>query len=99
MADRVSMSSARFNALVTAASRVGCICPNPANREHDGRCIGCWALAKRVEHLRYLLARTSSPTLTRILGECEEEQQFRARELPKAERRFLDAQKADEANG
>lgn len=89
---RVSMGTTRFNALVSAASKTGCICPNPATREHDGKCIGCWALAKRMDHIRNLLAHTTSPTLALILEECEEEQRFRARELPKAEQRFLAAQ-------
>lgn len=95
---RVSMPRARFDALVTAASRVGCICPNPENREHEGKCIGCWALAKRIEHIRELLTHTSSPALSLILEECEEEQQFRAKELPAAERRFAEARAQDEVS-
>lgn len=99
---RVSLPRPRFEALVRAASKVGCICPNPANREHDGKCIGCWALAKRVEHIRNLetererLGLQPVQTLARILEECEEEQQFRAKEIPAAERRFKAAREAEE---
>lgn len=93
---RVSLPRPRFEALVRAASKVGCICPNRENREHDGKCIGCWALAKRIEHLRELAAVTTSQAIKLILAECEEEQQFRAKEIPAAERRFNAAREAEE---
>lgn len=92
---RVSLPASRFQALVMAASKVGCVCAAPEYREHDGMCIGCWALGKRVAHLRELLACSSSATLSRILAECEEEQSFRAREIPNAEKRLAEARKAN----
>jgi hypothetical protein len=91
---RVSVPASRFAALVRFASMVGCICGDPANREHGGKCIGCWALAKRIENLRQLAP--GSPTLTRYLAESESEQRFRAESLPAAERRLADARKEDE---
>lgn len=65
---RVSLPRPRFEALVRAASKVGCICPNPANREHDGKCIGCWALAKRIEHLREIAAVSDSKAIKPCLS-------------------------------
>lgn len=93
---RVSLPRPRFEELVRFASKVGCICANRANREHDGKCIGCWALAKRIEHLRELAAVTTSQAIKLILAECEEEQEFRAKSLPAAEQRFNAAREAEE---
>jgi hypothetical protein len=94
-ARRVSIPTIRFHALVNAASRIGCFCADPVHREHEGKCIGCWALAQRVEHIRDLLAHTTSPALSMILEECQAEQRLRAEGLPAAERRLAKARAED----
>ncbi len=100
---RVSMPSGRFDSLVIAASKVGCTCAAPEYRQHEGKCISCWALAKRIAHIRALISSplvTPTRSLPMILAECEEEQRFRAEQRPAAERRLAQARKEEErANG
>ena len=95
MADRVTLTRDRYTALVLAASKWGCTCAAPEYRAHEGKCISCWALVERIAKLRELCAKTDSVHLPRILAECEEEQEFRAKQLPAAERRLAEAREND----
>jgi hypothetical protein len=102
---RVSLKSERYHALVIAAALHPCFCPAPEQRMHDGKCISCWALAKRLEILRKQAASrvlggdvargAMAARYERWIAECEAEQRLRAEQLPEAERRLAEARKAD----
>ena len=105
MSDRISLPRERYHSLVIAAALHPCFCPAPEQRMHDGKCISCWALAKRLEMLR---KQAATPILggdavrggmairyERWIAECEAEQRLRAEQLPEAERRLAEARKAE----
>jgi hypothetical protein len=95
---RVSLTKLRFIDLVNAAALRGCACAVPELRTHEGKCISCWALSKRIEHIRSLVSSplaTASPTLARLLTESEEELRFRAEGLPAAERRLAERERKE----
>lgn len=105
---RVSLTRERFIALVVAASERGCARAAPEIRTHDGKCISCWALSKRLEVLREHAAKpafTDNEEVCRSylwlnghqIARCEEEQRLRAEQLPAAEKRLAEARKEDEA--
>lgn len=54
-----SVSGERAAALIRAASAAGCQCLSNSQRVHEGQCISCWALTKKLEHIEYLAAATA----------------------------------------
>lgn len=87
MGDRVTMPDRRFRDLVQAASASPCLCADPANRRHEHRCISCWALAQHIERVRRYASEggVASGYFARQVERLEDEQAFRAADLPRAE--------------
>ena len=83
--DNIEVDEDRYQALIGAALQTPCLCLIKDRRLHDGRCISCWALAKRVADLQNPIRNvTRTPyddaTLARLQGEIR----LRARQLAEA---------------
>lgn len=100
MGDRITMPAPRFRDLVQAASISPCLCADPENRRHEQRCISCWALAQHIERVRKYASGggVAAGYFARQVERLEEEQAFRAADLPRAEESLRKARE-EEGNG
>lgn len=97
MAERITISQKRFQALVQAASDSPCVCAVPELREHDGVCISCWALRSRIRSIRSIIGKSGigDDYFRGRLAALEGEQRLRAEQLPAAEAKVRAAREMD----
>ncbi len=84
MSKRALVPHERLRALTIAASQSPCRCLDEHLREHDGRCISCWALARNIERVRLLVKDDSLSrieSLRTVLSGHEAERDRRTVEL------------------
>lgn len=83
------VTAERLAALIPAAAERGCLCLSNSQRVHEGKCISCWALTKKIEHIEYLVAATARPdgsafdSLGYFLEKARAELKWRVEEVAK----------------